>query len=53
LEKSGIEEQFKSKVSAMPKGLLDVLTKDEIVDLLTFLQAKTPVVHGHGDHGHK
>jgi putative heme-binding domain-containing protein len=53
LDKSEIEEQFKSKVSAMPKGLLDVLTQDEIADLLTFLQAKTPVVHGHGDHGHK
>ena len=38
VDKSGIDERFKSKVSAMPTGLLDVLTKDEIDDLMTLLE---------------
>ncbi|NND96454.1 MAG: hypothetical protein HKN47_03890, partial [Pirellulaceae bacterium] len=37
--KDAIDEQLKSKISAMPKGLLDVLTKEEIGDLMTFLQS--------------
>ena len=37
--KDSIEEQVKSKVSAMPKGLLDVLTREEIDDLMTYLQS--------------
>ncbi len=53
VDKANIEEQVKSKVSAMPAGLLDVLTQEEIGDLLTFLQAKNQDMHGHGDHGHK
>jgi uncharacterized protein YjgD (DUF1641 family) len=40
VEKDAIEQQIKSSVSAMPAGLLDVLTKDEIIDLLVFLQTK-------------
>ena len=40
INKDAIEEQFKSKVSAMPKGLLDVLTKEEISDLVTLLEAQ-------------
>jgi len=39
IDKSQIEEQGKTKVSAMPSGMLDVLTKEEIVDLLTYLQS--------------
>lgn len=37
--KDEIDQQVKSKISAMPSGLLDTLTKDEIGDLLTFLEA--------------
>ncbi|NNE01265.1 MAG: hypothetical protein HKN47_28460 [Pirellulaceae bacterium] len=37
--KDAIDEQVKSKISAMPKGLLDVLTKEEVGDLMTFLQS--------------
>lgn len=40
--KSSIETRTKSKVSIMPKGLLDRLTKDEILDLVAF-------VYSHGD----
>lgn len=39
IERDQIEDQVKSKVSAMPPGMLNVLTKQEIVDLLTFLQS--------------
>ncbi|MFK8114034.1 MAG: PVC-type heme-binding CxxCH protein [Rubripirellula sp.] len=39
VQKDAIDQQVKSKVSAMPNGLLDTLTKEEITDLLTFLQS--------------
>ncbi len=42
VRKSSIEMRTKSKVSIMPKGLLDKLTKDEILDLVAF-------VYSHGD----
>ena len=34
-----IDEKIESKVSSMPTGLLDVLAKDEILDLLRYLDA--------------
>ena len=33
-----VDEQFPSKVSAMPKGMANVLTRPEIIDLVSFLQ---------------
>ena len=39
IDKASIEEQEVSKVSAMPTGLVNVLTKSEVLDLLTFLEA--------------
>lgn len=39
ISKKEIDEQFPSKISPMPKGLADVLQKDEILDLLSFLEA--------------
>ena len=39
LSKSEIEAHEKSPVSIMPKGLLNSLTKDEILDLLAYLEA--------------
>ncbi len=39
IDKSSIEEQGVSKVSAMPNGLLNALTKTEILDMLRFLEA--------------
>jgi putative heme-binding domain-containing protein len=35
-----VESQEKSKVSTMPKGLLDTLTEDEIVDLMAYLLSR-------------
>jgi putative heme-binding domain-containing protein len=42
LKKSSIEGRKQSKVSIMPKGLLDKLTKEEILDLVAY-------VYSHGD----
>ncbi|MCA8997210.1 MAG: c-type cytochrome, partial [Planctomycetaceae bacterium] len=46
-----IEERIPSRVSPMPTGLLNVLQRDEILDLLTFLESggyKLPDhIHGH------
>ncbi|QDT11698.1 PVC-type heme-binding CxxCH protein [Planctomycetes bacterium K23_9] len=39
VDKAAIEEQVQSKISAMPTGLLDVLTREEISDLVTYLQS--------------
>ncbi len=38
--KEEIDQQVKSTISAMPTGLVDILSKDEIGDLLTFLQSE-------------
>jgi putative heme-binding domain-containing protein len=46
LRKAEIEERVKSPTSAMPKGLLDKLTREEILDLIAY------VVSG-GDPHHK
>ena len=45
----------KSPSSIMPKGLLDKLTRDEVLDLLAYVLARgdasAPVFHlGHGNH---
>jgi putative heme-binding domain-containing protein len=39
VKKSEIDEQVLGTVSAMPAGLLNVLTRDEIADLLSFVEA--------------
>ena len=36
--KSEVDEQFPSKISAMPKGMANVLTRPEIIDLVSFLE---------------
>lgn len=48
-----IEEMLPSTVSAMPQGLVDVLTKKEIADLASFLEnaASLPKHLQHHDHG--
>ena len=39
VRKKDVEEKLASKVSPMPDGMLDVLTKDEIMDLHAFVQS--------------
>ena len=46
LQKSEIEERIKSKISMMPKGLLDKLSREEILDLIAYVYAR-------GDKKHK
>ena len=54
LEKDEIVGQKVSAVSTMPQGLLNKLTKEEILDLLAYVMAKGdknhPAFQGH-DHG--
>jgi putative heme-binding domain-containing protein len=55
LKVSDIAERRKSPVSLMPKGLLDKLTRDEILDLIAFIVAQgdeqAPIFQG-GGHDH-
>ena len=55
LTKTKIETRVKSPTSLMPKGLLDKLTRDEILDLLAYVMAKGEAKHKAfvgGDHKH-
>ena len=61
LKKSDVDgKPTKSMVSMMPKGLLDKLTQNEILDLTAYVWAKADPKHryfqggqDHGGHGHK
>ena len=62
LKKDEIMSRKLSPISVMPKGLLDKLSKEEVLDLVAYLAArgdkKSPLFgkaeghehHGHGDH---
>ena len=54
LDKSEIEERSISPTSIMPKGLLDKLTREEILDLFAYIaakgDAKSPLFQGGHDH---
>lgn len=39
IQKTDVEERFPSQVSPMPAGLINVLTRQEILDLVSFLEA--------------
>jgi hypothetical protein len=39
IAKETVEEQIPSRVSPMPAGLLNVLTRDEIMALVSFVEA--------------
>ena len=59
IEKFAIEDERKSEVSVMPKGLLDTLTRKEILDLVAYIVAKGDPEHhlfkdgDHSQHGQK
>ena len=42
LDKASIDEQLMSNVSSMPVGLLDTFTRDEILDLIAYIQSIAP-----------
>ena len=56
LDRADIDERAKSPTSIMPKGLLDKLTREEILDLIAYIaargDAKAAVFHGQHEHGH-
>jgi putative heme-binding domain-containing protein len=56
LDRDEIEERSRSATSIMPKGLLDRLTREEILDLVAYVvargDAKAPVFGGAHEHGH-
>jgi putative heme-binding domain-containing protein len=56
LEKDEIVGQKVSAVSTMPQGLLNKLTKEEILDLMAYVMAggdkENPMYHGHDHGGH-
>ena len=56
IKTSAIASRERVPTSAMPKGLLDKLTREEILDLLAFVlargDAKSKVYGGANDHGH-
>jgi putative heme-binding domain-containing protein len=57
LRRSDILERKKSPTSMMPKGLLDKLTREEIVDLIAFItahgDAHHPLFQASHDHAHQ
>ncbi len=58
LKKSEISSRKQSPASIMPKGLLDKLTREEILDLISYIAAagdpNHPLFQGDhaGEHGH-
>jgi putative heme-binding domain-containing protein len=52
IAKSDIDQQVASKISPMPPGLADVLSREEIVDLVSYLEAGGYHPPGHLKHSH-
>ncbi|MEO1528422.1 MAG: PVC-type heme-binding CxxCH protein [Planctomycetota bacterium] len=52
VDKASVEEKIPSRVSAMPTGLLDVLTREEIADLMSFLESDGFKLPDHLKHHH-
>jgi putative heme-binding domain-containing protein len=56
LKKSDIAERRKSPTSIMPRGLLDTLTREEVLDLVAYIAARGdprhPLFQGGHEHGH-
>jgi putative heme-binding domain-containing protein len=53
IKKTDIEERVKSPVSVMPKGLLDKLSREEVLDLIAYLTARGNAKHELFGAGHE
>ena len=53
IRKADVEEKAASKISPMPEGLLNILTRDEILDLHAFLEAGGSHPPEHLKHQHE
>ncbi|MBI2477988.1 MAG: hypothetical protein HYV60_04875 [Planctomycetia bacterium] len=51
--KQDVDEKITSKISAMPAGMANVLTAEEIQNLLAFLESGGYQLPGHLQHQHK
>lgn len=52
IRKKDVEQQAPSKVSTMPEGLINVLTREEVLNLVAFLEAGGHQMPEHLNHGH-
>jgi putative heme-binding domain-containing protein len=52
VKKSDVERKQATQISAMPEGLVNVLTREEILDLISFLEVGDNLP-AHLQHGHK
>jgi putative heme-binding domain-containing protein len=52
ITKSDIDQRVASKISPMPPGMANVLTKQEVVDLISYLEAGGYQPPGHLNHQH-
>jgi putative heme-binding domain-containing protein len=53
IRKRDVDERIESKVSAMPEGLINVLTRDEILDLHAYIEAGGYKLPEHLEHRHE
>jgi putative heme-binding domain-containing protein len=53
LKKADIDQTIASRISPMPQGLVNVLTKAEILDLLSFVEAGGYQLPAHLQHKHE
>jgi putative heme-binding domain-containing protein len=53
IAKKDVDEKIASKISSMPEGMVDVLTKDEIGDLVNFLESGGYDLPAHLQHKHE
>src|SRR5262249_37434435 len=52
IAKSDVDQKVSSKISPMPQGLANVLTKEEIIDLVSFLESGGFQLPAHLQHLH-
>ena len=53
IPKKGVEEMIPARLSPMPQGLIDTLTVNEIIDLVSFLEAGGYQLPKHLEKEHK
>ena len=52
IAKSDIDQRVASKISPMPPGLVNILTKQEVLDIVSFLESGGFQLPAHLQHQH-
>ncbi|MFV0443517.1 MAG: hypothetical protein ACK5Q5_08095 [Planctomycetaceae bacterium] len=52
LKRGEVDQKVAGKVSAMPEGMANVPTKEELLSLLCYLEVGGVKLHGDAGHGH-